>query len=132
MFLIDADALIEAKNRYYAFDVAPGLWDWLDAAHDRGTACSIDAVRSELLEGADELAEWARARKDFFRPMDEVTTRQFGPLTSWDQADCLLVAYGKAHGHTVVTHELSEPHRRNKVKSPDACIGRGVACRLET
>jgi hypothetical protein len=143
MFLIDANALIEAKNRYYAFDIAPGFWDWLDAAHSSGTACSIDAVRSELLEGADELAEWARARKDFFRPIDEATIRQFGPLTSWvttrnftaaaqaefagDQADYLLIAYGKAHGHTVVTHELSEPLRRNKVKIPDACIGLGVA-----
>ena len=29
MFLIDANVLIEAKNRYYAFDIAPGFWYWL-------------------------------------------------------------------------------------------------------
>ncbi|MFC2625050.1 MAG: DUF4411 family protein [Propionibacterium acidifaciens] len=25
MFLVDANVLIEAKNRYYAFDIAPGF-----------------------------------------------------------------------------------------------------------
>ncbi len=142
MYLIDANALIEAKNRYYAFDIAPGFWQWLDAAHANGLVGSIDAVRDELLEGADELADWARARSGFFLPVDEPTTAQFGPLTAWatsrdftpaalaeftgDQADYLLVAFGSAHGHTVVTHELSEPNRRNRIKIPDACIAMGV------
>ena len=26
-----------------------------------------------------------------------------------------------AGGHTVVTHELYEPHRKNRVKIPNAC-----------
>ena len=30
MFLVDSNVLIEAKNRYYAFDIAPGFWKWLD------------------------------------------------------------------------------------------------------
>ena len=29
MLLLDADTLIQAKNTYYAFDLAPGFWDWL-------------------------------------------------------------------------------------------------------
>lgn len=32
MYLLDANVFIEAKNRYYGFDLAPGFWDWLDAA----------------------------------------------------------------------------------------------------
>lgn len=51
MFLIDANILIEAKNRYYAFDIAPGFWVWLNQAHQVGVVCSIEAVRDELLEG---------------------------------------------------------------------------------
>lgn len=33
MYLIDSNVLIEAKNRYYAFDIAPGFWTWLEQAH---------------------------------------------------------------------------------------------------
>lgn len=44
MYLIDANVLIEAKNRYYAFDIAPGFWAWLDQAHRQSLACSIDAM----------------------------------------------------------------------------------------
>lgn len=29
-YLVDANVLIKAKNRYYAFDIAPGFWKWLD------------------------------------------------------------------------------------------------------
>lgn len=142
MYLLDANVLIEAKNRYYAFDIAPGFWDWLERAHDRGEACSIDAVRTELLAGADELAEWARTRPAFFRPIDEATTRHFRALSTWassrgftpaaladftgDNADYLLVAYGREHQHTVVTHERSQPNARARVLIPDACIAMGV------
>ena len=35
-YLVDANVLIEAKNRYYAFDIAPGFWKWLDQAHAQG------------------------------------------------------------------------------------------------
>lgn len=143
MYLVDANALIEAKNRYYAFDIAPGFWDWLDIARTRQIACSIEAVRDELLAGADELADWARTRVDFFHPVDEATTSHFGALTGWvagkgftaaaqagftgNHADYLLVAYARAHGHIVVSHELAEPNRKNRVKIPDACVAMGVS-----
>jgi len=51
MFLVDANVLIEAKNRYYGFDIAPGFWDWLDMANGRSIVCSIEPVRMELLNG---------------------------------------------------------------------------------
>ena len=54
MFLIDSNILIEAKNRYYAFDIAPGFWTWLERAYQNNLVCSIEAVRDELLEGNDE------------------------------------------------------------------------------
>ncbi|MGO2111565.1 MAG: DUF4411 family protein [Pseudoclavibacter sp.] len=27
MYLVDASVLIEAQNRYYAFDITPGFWN---------------------------------------------------------------------------------------------------------
>lgn len=121
MYLIDSNVLIEAKNRYYAFDIAPGFWAWLDQAHQQSVACSIEAVRDELLQGSDELAVWAQANPPFFRAIDQATTRHFGELSGWavsrqftpaalaaftgNDADYLLVAYAREHHHTVVTHE---------------------------
>ena len=83
MYLVDANVLIEAQNRYYAFDIAPGFWAWLDHAHQRSVACSIDVVCDELLAGEDELAAWARDNPTFFRRIDQGTTRHFRDLTSW-------------------------------------------------
>lgn len=48
MYLLDTNVLIEAKNRYYAFDLAPGFWAWIGEAHRQGVTCSIKHVREEL------------------------------------------------------------------------------------
>lgn len=44
MYLLDTNVLIEAKNRYYAFDLAPGFWAWIGEAHRQGVTCSIKHV----------------------------------------------------------------------------------------
>jgi hypothetical protein len=142
MYLVDANILIEAKNRYYSFDIAPGFWEWLENAHTNGLVCSIEAVRDELLAGSDELAEWTRTNGAFFRPLDSAAAGQFQPLTAWANsrnflpaalaafagtaADYQLVAFAAAHNHTMVTHEQSNPARRNRVMIPDACAAMGV------
>lgn len=143
MFLIDANVLIEAKNRYYAFDIVPGFWAWLDRAHHQAVACSIEAVRDELLDGDDELAEWARNNTSFFLPIDQGTTKHFPALSAWansrgftqsalaeftgNNADYLLVAHAREHQHVVVTHEQPRPDARKRVLIPDACSAMGVS-----
>lgn len=47
-YLVDADVLIQAKNRHYSFDVCPGFWDWLDSAHTYQRVFSVARVRDEL------------------------------------------------------------------------------------
>ncbi|OHU01577.1 DUF4411 family protein [Mycobacterium syngnathidarum] len=142
MYLVDANILIDAKNRYYAFDIAPGFWEWLVGAHAGGHVCSIEAIRNEIVAGDDELADWAKANSAFFRPMDQAATAHFPALSNWansqsftpaalagftgSAADYLLVAYARAHDHVVVTHEQSNPTRRNRVMIPDACAALGV------
>jgi len=143
MYLVDANVLIEAKNRYYAFDIAPGFWMWLDRAHAQGTVFSIERVGEELRRGDDELAEWANKHRKFFYPIDQQTTSFFTPLSSWAQsqnftqaalngfsandADYLLVAFAAAHTCTVVTHESAGSGSRKRVKIPDACEALDVA-----
>ncbi|MFC2641484.1 MAG: DUF4411 family protein [Propionibacterium acidifaciens] len=143
MFLVDSNVLIEAKNRYYAFDIAPGFWRWLDIAHGKGRACSIEKVRDELLRGDDELSGWVQSHRGFFFPPDERTVRVFPGLATWaesqcftqealngftsDAADFMLVAHASAHSCTVVTHEMPGTGSRKRVKIPDACEALGVA-----
>nr|WP_236688741.1 DUF4411 family protein [Clavibacter michiganensis] len=121
MYLLDTNVFIEAKNRYYAFDLAPGFWDWLEADADAGVIGSIEEVNDELVAGADELAGWARAHPDMFESADQQTALKLAELATWassgqftqaavdeflDVADYYLVAHAAAHGHTVVTHEI--------------------------
>ena len=143
MFLVDSNILIEAKNRYYAFDIAPGFWEWLENAYQQDLVCSIEAVRDELLKGNDELATWASKNPVFFNSIDQATTDHFSDLTTWatsgsyqaeainnftgNNADYLLVAYAREHRHTVVTHERSQPNSKKRILIPDACSAMGVS-----
>lgn len=142
MYLLDANVFIEAKNRYYSFDIAPGFWEWLDNMLGQDIACSIDAVFEELSAGEDELAEWAHGHKSFFREVDEKATVHFAELSQWaasqnftpaalanftgNNADYLLIAYAKGHDLSVVSHEQSNPSSRKRVLIPDACKAVGV------
>jgi len=141
MYLLDANVFIEAKNRYYGFDLAPGFWEWLDADANTGMIGSIEAVQRELTRGTDALAQWARDRADVFRPLDEATTNKLAELSTWvtgngftsaavaeflSVADYQLVAYAAAHGHTIVTHEEPQLGARRRVLIPNACEAMGV------
>ena len=65
-YLLDTNVFIQAKNLHYGFDFCPGFWDWLTAANDQNRVFSIGGVRSELVAGDDELAEWAGERREKF------------------------------------------------------------------
>ena len=141
-YLLDANAFIEAKKRWYGFDFCPAYWDWLDAAHSAGIAFSIERVATELFAGDDELTDWARARDSFFLRPDARVLASLSQLSAWvtsghydqsavttflDVADSYLVAHAHAYGHTVVTHEKVENTPR-KVKIPNACAELNVRC----
>lgn len=145
MYLLDANIFITSKNTHYGLDFVPAFWQWLDEGHLAGLLCSIDKIKTEIDARVDELTEWAGDRGPMFLSMDEESVPSLGLLSAWAmapqsnftqgaQADFLasadfqLVAYAHAHDYTVVTHEVSEPARRNRVKIPDACIALGVQC----
>jgi predicted nucleic acid-binding protein len=135
-YLLDSNAFIEAKKRWYGFDFCPAYWDWLDAAHEAGSVFSIERVADEILAGDDALSDWARDRADsFFLRPDGLVLASLSQLSAWvtagqydqsavatflDVADSYLVAHAHAYGHTVVTHEKVANSRRN-VKIPNAC-----------
>ncbi len=135
-YLLDSNVFIEAKNAYYGFDFVPAFWEWLDVEHANGNVFSIDNVRDELLEGQDELSDWAKARgREFFLPLDEAVLASLSMIATWARSgdyeeiavnaflkdtDYYLVAHAHAHGFDVVTLEIPSASTR-KIKIPDAC-----------
>lgn len=139
-FLLDANVFIEAKNRYYGFDLCPGFWEWLDRRASDGTVMSIEAVRDELVGYDDLLSEWAQDRPGLFRSVERETLPHMQALSVWvgrqryreaaiaeflESADYKLVATAMTHGFTVVTHETPSDAVR-RVKIPEPCVAHNV------
>lgn len=140
-YILDANIFIQAKNLHYGFDFCPGFWKWLIHANENGRLYSVRAVADELVAGDDELSTWSQDRRpEFFLDTDRQTLPALAEVSRWVQnqdyepaaintflqvADYYLIAYAKAHGHTVVTHEIPSDSRR-KIKIPTVCIGMGV------
>ena len=142
-YLLDTDTFITAKNLHYGMDFCPAYWDWLVHSHALGLVFSIEQVRNELVDGSDELAEWAREREQgfFLRPAgpvvlamrqvsEWVTEQDYEPAainTFLQKADYYLVGQALAGEHIVVTHERPGGSAA-RVKIPDVCMGTGVQC----
>ncbi len=140
-YLLDANVFISAKNNHYGFEFCPAFWLWLDAANAAGVVCSVERVYDELIEGGDELSDWARARRAFFLGLAADDARAVAEVNRWandsvdydpaakaqfaDAADSFLVAQAHAGGHTIVTHERISDGRR-RIKIPNAAVAHGV------
>lgn len=142
MYLLDANVFIDAKRRYYPFNVCPGFWEWLDVAHADGRVGSIRRVREELVGFGDDLSEWANQRSGFFIEPDDAVVASLTQVAVWvagqnylpaaqsqflDSADYYLVSQAHGQRHTVVSHERPEPNRVNRIKIPDVCDAFGVS-----
>lgn len=135
-YILDANVLIEAKRRYYAFDLCPGFWDSLLYHNSKGNLGSIDRVGKDLSEG-DDLDKWKKQSSGFFAPTESaIVSAAYRDINKWvqsqdrfsnfeksrfaDDVDAWIIAYAKANNATVVTHEAPAP-RSTKVKIPDVC-----------
>lgn len=135
-YILDANIFIEAKRRYYAFDLCPGFWKCLLHHNNTGNLESVDRVRNELSEG-DELDVWKEESPSFFAPtITEAVLTAYGEIIQWVQdegrfsdaekstfaggVDAWIIAYARANNCVVVTHERSAP-RSTKIKIPDVC-----------
>ena len=69
--LLDANVLIETKNRYYGFDFCPAFWDWIIAKNAERQVFSVKEVRNESEAGGDYLVDWIRKVGNvFFRQIN--------------------------------------------------------------
>lgn len=147
MYLIDANAFIEASRHYYSFNLAPRYWTWLYEQCVAGTIGSIQAVYDEIADGEDELSAWVRDNTpgEFWLPEDDDSIAAISDLAAWAvgptrhftqsaidefmaSADLRLVAQAKAIDAAVITREVPSPDAKKRVKLPDAAAAIGVRC----
>jgi hypothetical protein len=146
LFLLDSNVFIEAANRYYAFDIAPAFWQQLLHHAHNGRLLSIDRVKNELARQQDDLSQWANGQfhSYFASTADQEIMRAYADTIQWaysqaqftpaakeefaqaDNADAWLVAYAKAKGCVVVTHEQYDPNIRRRIPIPNVCRAFGV------
>lgn len=143
IYILDSNFFIEAHRVSYPVDVAYSFWNKVKQLAEDGIIISIDKVRNEIYDRNDALEEWCKNNlpANFFKDSSEVMA-EYGIVSGWaisksnhylsnainefldaDEADAFLVAYALANPfeRTIVTQEISEPNRRNRVKIPEAC-----------
>ena len=141
---LDCNVFVEAKNGPFSFAVAPGFWTWLVRAAKEDRVRSPVAVYNELLEGKDQLANWARSQRSsgLFVTPDREVQKRYGEIAAFvqsryqppfsaaflDGADPWVIAHALDDGGTVVTHETLVSSNSMRVKIPNVCAHFGVGC----
>ena len=149
-YLIDTNIFIEAKNEYYAFDIAPSFWPALLNAFQKGQAVTIDAVADEIQAKEDNLAEWFAKNVKNSQPSsdkpfilsaksDENVVSCYSTIASnviqnsqysednkrkfldAKKADPWIIAAARTWGYTLVTNEKLAGTGTKKVKIPNIC-----------
>ena len=152
-YCLDTDVYTQAHRSYYAFDIAPPFWNALITLAQNGTIVSPIAVYAELMDGKDDLKEWAKdQRKLLFTEPDAKVNEAYRQVAGFankryhDQhwireflkgADPWVIAQAKAHSLTVVTMEGVKQAENvdkatgrfiGKIKIPNMCGHFGIKC----
>lgn len=133
-YCLDTSVFINGWNKRYRVDVFPSLWEKLNVLLHKGTAFSCDEVYRELVYQDDALAEWAKARKQFFELPTEETVLTFRELIhhypnfaaqggTGNDADPWLIAHAILAKAIVVTDEqaATNPKSTKPPKIPNIC-----------
>lgn len=139
MYVLDANIFIQPYNTFYALDLAPGYWKKIGELISNEEICSVKPILKEILAGDDDLAGWVKGNilTGFRDSSDADTVRIYREIISWamgpnefkpsaksgfaEVADPWLIAYAKSKGFEVVTMEVPNPKRKNKIQIPEVC-----------
>ncbi|HEY0366477.1 MAG TPA: DUF4411 family protein [Pyrinomonadaceae bacterium] len=139
-YVLDANAFIQAKRRFFGLDFCPGDWRALIWHQQQGRLCSIDKVQHELSRGGDDLSDWVEQQLGataFTTTSTPEVAAVYGQMLAWviaqsqfldsakaefqQVADGWLAAFAKANNYIVVTLEEFDPLVRKKVPLPNVC-----------
>ncbi len=150
IYVLDSSMLIQAHRFYYPLDIAKSFWNKLKQFANDGKIVSIDKVKIEIYNGNDSLKDWCVTNlpADFFKDTSTVMAT-YSQISTWaisqsqhylpnalnefldaDEADAFIIAYAlaDADNRIVVTQEISQPARKNKIKIPEVCEAFNLNC----
>jgi len=149
IYLLDTNIFIQAKNSYYAFDIAPSFWEKLNQLAEDNIFSVIDHVKRELTKSRsnpDDIHNWIRdeytgkivstnnslvakkyqevitmVQSEHRKGNDMYKQPAIDKFLDFDNADTWLIAYALAYNCKIVTFEKYSPNAANSVKIPNVC-----------
>lgn len=144
--ILDSNFFIQAHRTNYPFDVVPSFWNKIEELAKLELLISIDKVREEIFKNDDSLSLWCEQSlpEGFFKD-SSVALNEYSTIIEWanskadhytvkaiqdfmetDAADAWLISFALNQNLPILSHEKSEPERKNRIKIPDVCIVFGV------
>lgn len=145
-YLIDTNIFIESAYRFYAFDICPGFWDFLEQCSQTDSVKSISKVYDEITSNGPNLQDFKEKlqKAGFFLSLDGINLESYATISQTLQtmqytqkaiqdfssgADFFLVALAYQESYTIVTHEAkSGNNARNTIKIPNVCKDLNINC----
>ena len=150
LYLLDANALIDADRDYYPIARVPEFWDWLVEMGQRGSIKVPEEIYEEIVlplpipKRPNKLVDWIRTHQGALLLNEQVNVALVADVTERGYAvdltdvevekvgrDPFLIAYALAGSREwgVVTTERSKPSRtRANRHLPDVCGDFNVRC----
>lgn len=138
-YVLDANVLIEASKRYYAFDIVPAFWSNLVRMAQNGFVMSVDKVYDEIDPKNLELKKWADdSFKEWKSTNQNDVIYKYAHIMRWivdqnfkraavdefadtNNADAWVISYALTKKLTVVTEERLSPDSKKRVPIPNVC-----------
>ncbi|WDL69612.1 DUF4411 family protein [Helicobacter winghamensis] len=145
-YLIDTNIFIESAYRFYAFDICPRFWDFLDKCSRLDSVKSINKVYDEITSANNDLQNFKERLKSrgFFLPIENITSKSYAEISQTlltmqytqkaiqdfsNGADYFLIALAYQDSYTIVTHETkSGNNAKQTIKIPNVCQRLGICC----
>ena len=141
-YLLDTNVFIAASKQWYAKEIVPSFWNFLERDVDIFT---IDDVMQEIKRGNDEVPGLIKSVKIYANQDEDNLDQHINKVSDYleqeyrakspenlnkfmEGADFLLVCTAKANDLTIVTHEESKKGSLHQIAIPDVCEKFGVHC----
>lgn len=147
-YVVDSNFFIQAHRATYPLDVALSFWTKIRQLADNEIIISIDKVKNEIYNSNDALEKWCKANlpPNFFKD-SSISIAEYAKISSWavsksshytpqainefldaDEADAFLVSYAlnDVNNKVLITHEISQPESKKRIKIPEPCDAFGI------